>query len=81
MEESFSVQEAIDALKEAQSWVEGAQANPNGYTEAQNQLNYAEHLLSNAQIEYGNIQDRHQLQQASDLLRLLQETQQAIRTK
>ncbi|MRH43741.1 hypothetical protein GH741_13770 [Aquibacillus halophilus] len=79
--ERHSVHDAISAVKDAQKWVEEAQSNANGYTEAQNHLNFAEELLSNAQVEYGNIQDKRELQHASDLLRLLQETQQSNRTQ
>ncbi|WP_077624086.1 hypothetical protein [Sediminibacillus massiliensis] len=75
------IQEAMEAVDRARNWVELAQSNPAGYTESQNHLNYAEQQLSNAirELDSCSEDDRRKLQAASDLLRLLQETQQSLR--
>lgn len=81
MPEQPSMNEVIEAVQQAQRKVKEAQSNQEVFSEAQNQVNFAEDLIMNIHLgaQHNTIEDKHQLQQATDLLRLLQETQHANR--
>ncbi|WP_138418838.1 hypothetical protein [Aquibacillus sediminis] len=79
MNENHSVSDAIRAVQLAQEKTNKLDTNP---LETQNQLEVAEELIINAHLNnQDNIEDRHRLQQASELLLLLKETYQAYKTK
>ncbi|SDK28903.1 hypothetical protein [Sediminibacillus albus] len=72
--------EAVQAVQRAQKWVELAQSNPAGYSESQNHLVFAQEQVANAQQAIANAseEEKKELRQAADLLRLLKQTQQSI---
>ncbi|MFC4559579.1 hypothetical protein ACFO3D_15380 [Virgibacillus kekensis] len=72
-----SVREYLDNARLA---IERAQADQNGRTDAQKQMKLAEEILSEAKRNpaINNEGNAHELQRAADLLRLLEETNQAI---
>lgn len=74
------LRETLNAVRRAQKTVEEAQSSSTGYTEAHNQLMFAEELLTGVQPQYqnGSKEEQRQLQQATDLLRRLKETQQSL---
>lgn len=70
-------------LNNARQAVERAQADRNGYTEAQQHVKQAEEMLSearrNPQLNTGA--NAQEMQRAADLLRLIEETNQAINNR
>lgn len=77
---SENMEHLKDCLSQARMAVEKAQENNTGYSEAQQQVKQAEEMLSRARRNpnFHNQADEKELQRASDLLRLIEETNQAI---
>ncbi|MBM7571171.1 hypothetical protein [Aquibacillus albus] len=81
MPEQYSVEDAFQAMDHAKRWVARARFEPNYFTDAEFYLNKAENILINTQTEYGNLEEKHDLQQAADFLQTLQATYQSIQHK
>jgi hypothetical protein len=70
----------MDNLNNARLAVERAQEDRTGYTEAQQHVKQAEEMLSQARRnpQFNNQANEKEMQRATDLLRLIEETNQAI---
>ncbi|WP_101841987.1 hypothetical protein [Halobacillus sp. Marseille-P3879] len=75
-----NMEAVMENLNDAHQAVQRAQADPNGYTEAQQHVKQAEEMLSEARRNpnINNAANTLEWKRAADLLRMIEETSQAI---
>ncbi|SEA84995.1 hypothetical protein SAMN05421743_10997 [Thalassobacillus cyri] len=79
MKDQQDFQSVMDQLNQAKRAVERAQEERSGFTEAQQQVKQAEEMLNEATHNPALFRGigNHDMQRATDLLRLIEETNQA----
>lgn len=80
MDDQNVFKNAINQIENARIAVERAQANPQGYQEAQQLISLAYQLLQKAQLQsaYSTEEQKRDLQHANELLRHLEEAQHSL---
>ncbi|MBM7554213.1 hypothetical protein [Thalassobacillus pellis] len=76
--EKHDFNSVLDELNNAKLAVERAQEDQAGFTEAQQHVKHAEEVLNSAKHD-PSFTDEKAMQRATDLLRLIEETNQALK--